>query len=306
MQKDFPLVSVIMPCYKESLPIIKEAVFSILNQSYRRIEFIVVVDNPEAVGTIEFLREISGDDGRIKLLINEKNSGIVKSLNRALACATGDYIARMDADDVSLSDRLENQLRYLEANGLDLVGGYYQEISVDGEVIKIVKNPLTPKGVAKTLEWRSCVGHPTFFVKKNVYDDLGGYDDIPTCEDYHFLLKARAAKYKLGNIPKVCLLYRLTPNSIGRKNHGKQKAITKFLILNYDNPTKITKGDIDNYLKTNQAVKYMNDVNTFYECLDKVRNHSKFPYAFKLLFNRFLYTIVYSKMKDCLYKKLDW
>ena len=110
--KKFPVkISVIMPTYNASVPFLKEAVESILNQSFGEFEFIVI-DDGSTDGSWEYLNSI--DDKRLKLIHNETNLGITKSLNIGMKTAKGKYIARMDSDDRSMPLRLEKQYEYME------------------------------------------------------------------------------------------------------------------------------------------------------------------------------------------------
>ncbi len=297
MRNNEPLISVIMPCYKESLPVLKEAVFSILKQTYRNLELIVIVDNPSASENIKFLHDACVDDKRIFIIVNEENIGIVRSLNKAITLARGDYIARMDADDVSLPKRLEKQLSYLLEFDLDIVGGFYREISVNGELLEVVKNPVKSMSVAKTLKCRNCVAHPTFFVKQNVYKILNGYDDIPTCEDYHFLIKAVKYGYKIGNMPEICLHYRVSPNSISRSNYGKQKVIAKLVRKFYDNPTMLTKEYVCNYLRNENTVKEIESIDCFNKQIKEIKKGRMNKQSINLLMNCNFYKAVYYKIK---------
>ena len=110
------MITVIIPAYN-SASLIKEAIDSILQQSYRDIELIIINDG-STDNTESIIRSFKDD--RIKLVNNSSNQGIVYSLNKAVALAQGQYIARMDADDVSNIDRLSIQLDYLKSNNLDI------------------------------------------------------------------------------------------------------------------------------------------------------------------------------------------
>ena len=111
---EFPVkISVVMPTYNVSVPILKEAVKSILNQSFREFEFIII-DDASTDGTWDYLNSL--DDKRLKLIRNETNLGITKSLNIGLRAAKGKYIARMDSDDISLPMRFEKQYKFMESH----------------------------------------------------------------------------------------------------------------------------------------------------------------------------------------------
>ena len=108
------LISVIMSTYNESLDEIKKSAESVLGQTYKKIEYIVVLDNPQNTEIKSYFRTLP--DSRIKLIENKTNVGLVRSLNKALQIAKGTYIARMDADDISASDRLPKIWTYMRSS----------------------------------------------------------------------------------------------------------------------------------------------------------------------------------------------
>ncbi|MBO4729222.1 MAG: glycosyltransferase, partial [Spirochaetaceae bacterium] len=212
------LISVIMSVYNEPEAILSAAVESILKQTFRDFEFIIVMDSPENETNKSVLAEYAKADERINLLFNEKNEGLTFSLNRALQHAKGVYIARMDADDVSLPLRLELQKDWLEKNSLDFIGGYVQTISQSGAVINnCIKVPVDNSRIRKKMLVNNCVFHPAWFLKKAVFDDIGKYD-TKYVEDYEFILKAMKKGYVFGNVPEVVLQYRMSAGSISRSS----------------------------------------------------------------------------------------
>ena len=116
------LISVIMSTYNEPEDWIRKSIESILGQTLQKLEFLIVCDNPNNKELINLLEEYKNKDSRIKLILNDENIGLTKSLNKALNITVGTFIARMDSDDIAASDRLEKQLKYLKDNNLDLVG----------------------------------------------------------------------------------------------------------------------------------------------------------------------------------------
>ena len=109
-------ISVIMSTYNEKEIWVKEAVDSILNQTVNDFEFIIIVDKPDNNKIIDLLHEYEMNDKRVKVYINNKNLGLVKSLNKAIRLSNGKFIARMDADDYSYPQRFEKQLNLLQNN----------------------------------------------------------------------------------------------------------------------------------------------------------------------------------------------
>lgn len=117
-----PKISVIMSAYNESFDELSRSIDSIINQTYKNIEFIIVSDNPE---NKEIKKAVQvANDQRIKYLENKENVGLVQSLNRAISEATGSIITRMDADDISKKTRLKDELQYMQQNNLDIVGTF--------------------------------------------------------------------------------------------------------------------------------------------------------------------------------------
>lgn len=259
------MLSVIMSTYKEEESLLREAIESVLNQTYRDFEYIIILDYPENEMHKEVITSYQKKDSRIKFYINEKNMGLTASLNRGLSLASGKYIARMDADDVCLATRFEHQLKYLEENDYDLIGGITQMIDEDGNTIySISKVPQDFNKIKKALKYGQCIAHPTWFGKKEVFDTLGGYRNMPLCEDYDFTLRAVLKGFKISNLNETVLKYRMTSNSISRSNlyeqylymtvitscyaRGKKASVEKAkeIVQNANNPKKAEK-----YLKAN-------------------------------------------------------
>lgn len=230
------MISVLMSSYKEEVTELKLAVESILNQSYKDLEFIIIIDNPDNKIHKAILSEYAKKDRRIRLFINDRNIGLVASLNKALSLAKGDYIARMDADDISVSTRLEKQLKYLTENDYDLIGGITQMINEDGTLLySIQKIPTDFFKIKKSLKYGQCIAHPTWFGKRELFCTLGGYRDIPLCEDYDFTLRAVLQGYKISNINEIVLKYRMTANSISRSKLFYQYLYMYYVSNEYKN-----------------------------------------------------------------------
>jgi len=210
-----PEITVIMSVFREPKLWLQQAIESILSQTYTNFEFIIVLDDPQNEEAKSVLEAYAKKDQRILLLINEKNQGLIFSLNRALQRAKGHYIARMDADDISHTDRLEKQKQYIEDKNLDLIGSNINLFREDGNVFATTDKLIYHESIKKLL----CLGttniaHPTFFVKKTVYDKLGGYGDAEHVEDKEFLARAICEGFRVGNIPETLLDYRYNDQSI--------------------------------------------------------------------------------------------
>ncbi|MGL5150855.1 MAG: glycosyltransferase [Clostridium sp.] len=224
------LVSVIMSTYNEPESWIDESVQSILNQTYSNIEFVIVCDNPKNEKLISQLNNYKDSDKRIKLIINETNIGLSQSLNRAIKACTGDFIARMDSDDIAFLDRIESQLSYLNENNLDLVGAGVVCIDENGKEVSVLNSfPQDNNAVRKKVVHNNCIVHPTWFGKSIIFKELDGYREVPYAEDYDFVLRTLSKGYALGNIKKILLKYRIRSSSISNKNGLKQFLVSRVL-----------------------------------------------------------------------------
>ena len=230
------MISVIMSTYKEDERLLRESIESILNQTYRDFEYIIILDYPDNDVHKSVIEEYAIKDDRIHFYINEKNMGLTDSLNRGLSLCHGEYIARMDADDISLPDRLERQMKYLEKNHYDLIGGITEMINENGSLLYSIKNvPTDPKKINKALRYSQCIAHPTWLGKKEVFEKNAGYRHMPLCEDYDFTLRAVLNGFVISNLNEPVLKYRMTSNSISRSNLFEQYLYMSYITNEYKN-----------------------------------------------------------------------
>lgn len=250
-------ISVIMATYKEELNLLKDSIESILNQTYRDFEFIIILDNPNNQDHIDCINQYMKKDNRIRFYINDKNMGLTNTLNRGLSLANGQYICRMDADDISISNRIEIQKHYLEDNNYDLIGGISQMIDEKGSPIYSIKKvPSDFNKIKKCIRYNQVISHPTWFGKKEVFDYLNGYRAIPLCEDYDFTLRAILSGYRISNINKTVLKYRMTSASISRSNLFEQYLFARYITKEYSH------GKISDIDKAKQYVRAHNQKST--------------------------------------------
>lgn len=225
------LVSVLMSVYKEPQTLLQAAIDSILAQTYKNFEFIIILDHPELPETRKFLEKQAGLDDRIKVSVNEQNIGLAASLNRGLRLCRGEYIFRMDADDISMPTRLERQLFFCQKYQLDMAAGGV--IRIDPNDRELQRDPkhsgFFGQEMAKILNYRNVMPHPTWCVKRTVYESLGGYQNIVPAEDYDFLLRAKKV-FCLGLMGEAVLRYRVNPQGISRSNSYRQYVLSQLLV----------------------------------------------------------------------------
>ncbi|MBI5475596.1 MAG: glycosyltransferase [Ignavibacteriales bacterium] len=199
-------ISVVMPVYNGE-KYLNQAIDSILDQSFTDFEFIIINDG-STDRTAEILQ--SYKDPRIILINNQKNLGIIESLNKGFKKASGAFICRMDADDVSLSDRLTVQLNYMKSNpGIAIVGSNAILIDQNGNEISREIYPTTTEEIKKSIFIHNPFAHGSVMIRSFVIKECGLYDKrfIHT-EDYDLWLRI-AARYDVANLQETLLLRRI-------------------------------------------------------------------------------------------------
>lgn len=200
-----PLVSVILPVFN-CRRFVEESIDSILSQTYRHIE-LIVVDDASTDGTYEFLVSTYSNNPRIRLIQNEKNKGIAFTLNRAIALSNGWLIARMDGDDISLPERLERQVEaFLEDEELAICGTLGSYIDEKGIEIGDIKLPLDLEGIRKMAQYFNPIIHPSYMVNIQQVEYLYAPEAVPV-EDWYFLVSA-AHSVKVRNLGEKLIFYR--------------------------------------------------------------------------------------------------
>lgn len=209
-----PKVSVLMPFYNQR-NFLKEAIGSILTQSYQDFEFLIL-DDGSTDESLKIIKNIK--DKKIKLFRQPKSQGLARSLNFLARRAKGDYLARMDADDVSLPNRLAEQSRFLDNNpSISLVGSWVKVINQKGRTIAKFKYPINHKEIRRMILSNNPFVHPSVMLRRSIFEKIGGYDENLTySQDYDLFLRI-IREYKGANLPKFLLKLRWLPN------YAKQK-----------------------------------------------------------------------------------
>lgn len=206
-----PLVSVIMPVYNGERFVV-EAVMSILNQSYKNVELIIVNDG-STDNTPLLLQQIAADDKRIRLLTNPKPLGHAgeAAFNKATELARGTYIAKLDADDIAIPERIAVQVAYLnEHPDIFLAGSFLELIDEYGAKIGTRTYPTNPDVIFSEFYYRNCIGNPSIMYRNNVV--AGGIyllkNEVFTDDYYSFFIHMNNG-HKFANIPRYLTQYRI-------------------------------------------------------------------------------------------------
>lgn len=197
-------ISVIMGVYNFYHPkLLSQAIYSVLEQTFQDFEFIIC-DDGSTDGTWELLNKIAHSDERIVLLRNLENKGLAFSLNRCLGYAKGEYIARMDADDISLPNRLEKEINFLKENRQYALVTSWADLMEDGHVWGLRR--VCEKPEKKDLLFGPPFIHAAMLMRTNVLYELDGYricKETLRAEDYDLWLRMYAKGYKGYNLQEV-------------------------------------------------------------------------------------------------------
>ena len=204
-----PTVSVLITAYNGE-EYIGDAIESILGQTFADFE-LIIVDDDSKDRTVEIANSYAQKDSRLKVIINKKNIGFTQSLNKGIEQSRGEYIARIDADDIAHPERLARQVEFMEQNeSVSVVGTYCHWIDHDKKVIGELIPLMNEKDMRKKILGKCVAVHSSIMVRQALFDKIGLYDPRPVVED-ELDLYARALKngLKIANIPEF-LMWRRT------------------------------------------------------------------------------------------------
>lgn len=219
-----PKVSVVMSCFNTSRTL-TAAIDSILDQTFRDFEF-VIVDDGSTDDTLDRLKSYQKTDERIKVIANEKNIGLAASLNTGIQAASASLIARMDADDISMSTRLEKQVSFLSKHpSVHIVGTGIIEMNQAGETGLTQILPEEHSDIITRVFKKPLLFHPTIMVRKEVYTGVGMYNpSIRWAEDADLWYRIYD-QVKFHNLQEPLLYYRIKEKF--RIRHARQNLRVK-------------------------------------------------------------------------------
>lgn len=203
-----------------------EAVESILDQRFREFEFIVI-DDGSTDRSASILDSYQNGDARMRVC-HEEHAGLIRSLNRGCELARGKYLARMDADDVAIKDRLAWQIDFMEAHQeVGVLGGAVEWIDATGKSVGIYPNPVGDREIkAELLRGFCAFWHPSILLRREVFAWAGGYRSaVVGAEDYDLWLRI-ADRFQLANLGEVLLKYRIHRDQVSMRKR-KQQTLSK-------------------------------------------------------------------------------
>lgn len=228
-RKPFPPYSVLMSVYEKELPeYLNESFQSMFNQTAPPDDFVLICDGPMTAGLDAVIDHYLAQYPDVLRVIRLKNNtGLGRVLNTGLARCKNELVARMDSDDIAFPDRCEKQLAMFEKdNALDVVGGWIEEFAIDPAAsFSMRRVPEANDAIVAFASIRCPFNHPTVMFKRDRVLSLGGYKDIPLCEDYDLWGRMLIARYKTTNLQEPLVWMRTSQEMLQRrKKHSVHRA----------------------------------------------------------------------------------
>lgn len=217
-----------MSVYKsEKAEYLNQALKSVWDeQTLKPMEIILVEDGPLGDDLLDVIDKFNSHlDGHLKILVNEQNLGLTKSLNKGIGAVEGDYVARMDSDDISMPDRFDKQCRFLDSHpDIDVVGGSLQEFDSENQNLGVRNYPLTPDAVLSYVHKASPLAHPTVMIRRSIFDGGIKYDErYRMSQDIALWFDMLCSGCKIANLKDVTILFRRDGDVFKRRSRMKAK-----------------------------------------------------------------------------------
>ncbi|MGZ3920773.1 MAG: glycosyltransferase [Bacteroidia bacterium] len=221
-------ISVLFPVYNGER-FLRDAIQSILDQSYKNFEFIIIND-----GSTDSSEQIilSFSDERIKYIKNERNLGLIATLNKGIEIASCKYIARMDQDDIAFPTRFETQLKYFDSQNADMVCSPVEFINANNEFSgywELDRKASSPEAINEILPFDNCLAHPTVMIKSEVLKKYRYEISQKASEDWDLWMRLAADGYRIVKTIEVLLRYRFHTGSITQLHNKTERVESKIL-----------------------------------------------------------------------------
>ena len=232
------LVTVLIPCYN-AMPFLSEALESIINQTYTNLEILCINDG-STDETGDVLEEYAKKDKRIRVIHNDSNLKLIATLNKGIELAKGEYIARMDADDISLNNRIEKLLKEIDKSKADIVSANFQYLLEDySNINKKVLRCYDEFEVCFASYFFTPIIHAALLGKSETFRRFSYKTSIESihCEDYELWTRMIREDVKIRNVPDVLYSIRINKNSVSRKFEEEQ--IKNFTLCANEHQSKL-------------------------------------------------------------------
>lgn len=294
----YPLVSVIMATLNTDKKYLITAIKSILDQTYKNLELIIVIDGGNDAEIINNYFH----DSRIKLIIHNQTKGLPYSLNEAIKIAKGKYIMRMDSDDISLASRIEKQVNYMEKyQNIDILATYYQQFGESNKKIK--EKFINSTDVKCKLFFVNCIAHPSVMFRKESINtkNLFYNENYAFSQDYE--LWTRYPNVNIEILPEICLLYRIHNKQVSTVKKDKQFELYKSILIRNLKKLDLVDSDIKYLLALNGKRRDISIAELYDFVVSAINKNDLYHYYDQVRFRKILlrqYSIYCIKCKNVL------
>jgi|GEM_PF-1346736 len=208
-QESPPKVSIVVPTFNESESVLEQSFASLVSQSFGNFECLVIDDSTDLMSA-QACQKLCEQDKRFSYVHPEKRLGLAASLNLGISKAKGDLIARFDADDLCMPNRLELQVSFMDAYpDVDILGGSLEIMNEEGKTLAFRNYPSDHSNIERRLQTTTAIAHPTVMMRKYIIDRFGGYDtSFRFSEDLDLWLRLVNRGVKFANLSEVLVRYR--------------------------------------------------------------------------------------------------
>ncbi|WP_199096650.1 glycosyltransferase [Dyella sp. ASV21] len=264
-----PLVSFILPCYNAS-QWLEQALDSLFRQTYANVE-VIAVDDGSTDDTAYLLETYRQKEHRLFVERNQRNEGIVVSLNRGLDLANGAYIGRMDADDISHPERTARQLAYLTERKIDFCGSWFREVGQG--ISRTCRWPSSEAALRAAMIFQNTICHPTLMARREVFERFQYRQSHRLAEDYDLYVRA-STHFRMANVPEVLLDYRRHPQQSTQAQRAAMERVTEGIRENSLKqqgflPTK-DELRVHNLIRAPQSIHSIEDLQAIEAWLNKI------------------------------------
>lgn len=231
-----PLVSIILPVYNGAT-YLQQTLDSIKAQTLTDWE-LIAIDDGSKDDSLKILRDFAASEPRARI-ISRGNRGLIATLNEGVQAARGTWIARIDADDICLPERLEKQIAWAEKQRADLCGGIIERIGIDAGHSWVF--PASTQGIYAWLLFRSAFAHPTIIIKRELALKFPYSADFLHAEDYELWTRLALAKVPMTNIPEKVLQYRVHEEQVSTAKKDAQTETRVRITRNYWQKSPLVK-----------------------------------------------------------------
>lgn len=290
-------VSVIMSTYNTDESFLRKSIESILNQTHKNFEFIIINDGSNK--DLNIIKQYN--DKRIIVVDNMENKGLPYSLNKALEISTGKYIARMDSDDIAILNRLEKQVMYMEKHkDIGICGMFAKQI---GDKNGFSLTPLYKDNDVKVqLLFKCALTHPTVMIRKEMLNNnkIQYNEQFKYAQDYELWSKCNMKRIKISIIPKIGLYLRIHKKQI---SDSKREEQNKYYIKTLKKNMEILKLDgkmLHTMLILNGRIKLKsNEIEQFCDSLEEMENKIEYRNAKKVINNNICNLFIKKELFEC-------